>query len=47
MPKDAGMNLATPIQVEGDYFEAVGTPLRHGRFFTEADKTDAQAGGDR
>jgi putative ABC transport system permease protein len=41
-PKDSGMNLATPIQVEGGYFEAIGTPLRHGRFFTEADKAGAQ-----
>jgi predicted permease len=41
-PKDSGMNLATPIQVEGGYFEAIGTPLRRGRFFTEADKAGAQ-----
>jgi putative ABC transport system permease protein len=40
--KDSGMNLATPIQVEGGYFEAIGTPLRRGRFFTEADKAGAE-----
>jgi predicted permease len=41
-PKDAGMNLATPIQVEGNYFETIGTPLRRGRLFTEADKPGGQ-----
>jgi putative ABC transport system permease protein len=41
-PKGSSMNLATPIQVEGNYFEAIGTPLRRGRFFTEADKAGAQ-----
>lgn len=41
-PKGAGMNLATSIQAEGEYFQAIGTPLRRGRFFTETDKAGAQ-----
>jgi putative ABC transport system permease protein len=41
-PKGAGMDLATVIQVEGDYFRAMGIPLLHGRFFTPADKAGAQ-----
>jgi putative ABC transport system permease protein len=41
-PKDGGMNLATAIQVEGDYFSAMGIPLLHGRFFTPDDKAGSQ-----
>ena len=41
-PKGAGMDLATTIQVEGDYFRALGIPLLHGRFFTPEDKAGAQ-----
>jgi putative ABC transport system permease protein len=41
-PKDAGYDLATIIQVEGDYFQAMGIPLLHGRFFTPDDKEGAQ-----
>ena len=41
-PKDADMDLATSIQVEGDYFRAMGIPLLHGRFFTPDDKEGAQ-----
>lgn len=41
-PKGAGMNLATPVQVVGDYFHAMGISLLQGRFFTEADKADTQ-----
>lgn len=41
-PKDAGMDLATTVQVEGDYFRAMGIPLLHGRFFTPDDKEGAQ-----
>jgi putative ABC transport system permease protein len=33
-PQGAGMNLATPVEVDGDYFRAMGIPLLHGRFFT-------------
>ena len=40
--KDAGMDLATMVQVEGDYFRAMGIPLLHGRYFTPDDKVGAQ-----
>ena len=35
-------NLATPVQIQGDYFQAIGTPLLHGRLFTPADKAGTQ-----
>jgi putative ABC transport system permease protein len=41
-PKEGAMDLATTIQVEGDYFTAMGIPLLHGRLFTPADKQGAQ-----
>ena len=41
-PKGASMNLATVAQVIGDYLPAMGIPLLHGRFFTDADKAGAQ-----
>jgi predicted permease len=41
-PKGAGLNLAAPVQVFGDYFRTLGIGLFRGRFFTEADKGDAQ-----
>ncbi len=41
-PKDGGMNLATAIQVEGDYFSAMGIPLLHGRYFTRDDKAGSE-----
>jgi predicted permease len=41
-PKGEGMNLATVAQVIGDYLPAMGIPLLHGRFFTDADKAGAQ-----
>src|SRR6185369_8336822 len=41
-PKGAGMNLATPLQMEGDYFQAMGIRLLQGRVFSEADTANTQ-----
>jgi predicted permease len=41
-PKGAGLNLATPMQVQGDYLQAMGIPLLAGRMFTPADNENAQ-----
>ncbi len=41
-PKGAGLDLAIPIQVEGNYFPAMGIPLLHGRFFSPEDQAGAQ-----
>jgi putative ABC transport system permease protein len=41
-PKDANMNLATPVLVEGDYLQTMEIPLLAGRFFTPADNADTQ-----
>ena len=40
-PKGAGLNLAWPSQVMGDYFAAAGIPLLRGRTFTEADNANS------
>jgi len=40
--KDAPMDLATTISVEGDYFQAMGIPLMRGRFLNQDDKEGAQ-----
>lgn len=41
-PKGANMNLATPIQLQGDYLQAMGIALQGGRFFTPEDKANTQ-----
>ncbi len=41
-PKGAGLNLATAIAVNGDYFRTLDIPLLRGRFFTAADQGNAQ-----
>jgi putative ABC transport system permease protein len=41
-PKGAAMNLATPAQVIGDYFQSMGIPLLRGRTFSTADQAGAQ-----
>jgi len=41
-PKGESIDLATTIQVEGDYFQAMGIPLLHGRLLTEGDKAGGQ-----
>jgi putative ABC transport system permease protein len=38
--KDAGYDLATTIQIESDYLQAMGVPLLHGRFFTTDDNKE-------
>jgi len=38
----AGMDLADPALVQGDYFQAMGIPLLAGRFFIPADTENAQ-----
>jgi len=41
-PQGAGMNLATWVQVQGDYLQAMGIALLGGRFFTPADTENTQ-----
>lgn len=41
-PKDGGYDLATIIQMEGDYLQAMGVPLLRGRYFTPDDKEGSQ-----
>jgi predicted permease len=41
-PKATDILLATSSQLIGDYFPATGTPLLHGRTFTDADQADKQ-----
>ncbi len=41
-PPGAGMNLATWVQVQSDYLQAMGIPLLGGRFFTPADTENTQ-----
>src|ERR1051325_11654137 len=41
-PKDANMNLMTWVNVDGNYFQAMGIPLLNGRFLTEEDKANTQ-----
>ena len=41
--KPGSIDLGSPIQVEGDFITAMGTPLLRGRLFTDSDnKPDAQ-----
>ena len=41
-PKGSNMNLATWIQVEGDYLQAMQIPLLAGRYLNSADTRDSQ-----
>jgi putative ABC transport system permease protein len=41
-PKGAGLSLAAPSHVQGDFFKAIGISLMKGRFFTPEDKHGAQ-----
>ena len=41
-PKGGDMNLATVSFVQGNFFTAMGIPLRRGRLFTDSDRHGAQ-----
>lgn len=41
-PKDQNLDLATTIEVNGDYFRTMGIPLLHGRFLNADDRANTQ-----
>ena len=41
-PRGPDQTAASPSQVIGDYFKAIGTPLIRGRYFTESDNASNQ-----
>jgi predicted permease len=41
-PPGANLSLGTPVQVQGDYLQAMEIPLLAGRFFTRADTANTQ-----
>jgi predicted permease len=41
-PRGPDRTAASPSQVIGDYFQAIGTPLVRGRYFTESDDANGQ-----
>jgi predicted permease len=41
-PRGPDRTAASPSQVIGDYFNAIGTPLLRGRYFTESDNASSQ-----
>jgi len=41
-PKDQSLDLATTIEVDGDYFQAMGIPLLRGRFLNADDRANTQ-----
>jgi predicted permease len=41
-PKDQNLDLATTIEVDGDYFQAMGIPLLRGRFLSADDRASTQ-----
>jgi predicted permease len=41
-PKDQNLDLATGIEVDRDYFQAMGIPLLHGRFLNADDRVNTQ-----
>jgi len=41
-PRGPDQTAASPSQVIGDYFKAIGTPLLRGRYFTESDNAQNQ-----
>src|SRR6201996_8149801 len=41
-PRGPDQTAASPSQVGGDYFKAIGTPLLHGRYFTGSDNPGSE-----